>query len=212
MAFLDVSFPQSVAASVSRGLVRKVNILTLANGEERRSARWRNSLRVYNAGSGIRDLDDLDAVVQLFEEVEGTLHSFRFRDWADFQSGATRQPPTPFDQTIGVGDGSTKTFQLTKSYGRTAPYTRAITKPLAESVRIAVDGIERGDWSLDATSGEVTFVGTPSEGMAVTAGFLFDVPVRFASDQLDVDLSFFSEAEHRGLARAPEIQLKEVRE
>lgn len=76
---------------MSRGLVREVNILTLANGEERRSARWRNSLRVYSAGSGIMGLDDLDAVVQLFEEVEGTLHSFRFRDWADFQSGASRR-------------------------------------------------------------------------------------------------------------------------
>ena len=212
MAFLDVSFPQSVAASVSRGLLRKVNILTLTNGEERRSARWRNSLRVYNAGSGIRDLDDLDAVVQLFEEVEGTLHSFRFRDWADFQSGATRQPPTPHDQVIGTGDGSTLTFQLAKSYGQRTPYRRAITKPQPGSVRLAVDGTERGDWSLHALTGTVTFDSPPSEGMSVTAGFLFDVPVRFAGDQLDVDLSFFSEAEHRGLARAPEIQLKEVRE
>jgi uncharacterized protein (TIGR02217 family) len=121
MAFLNLSFPQSVAAAVSRGLVRKVNVLTLANGEERRSARWRNSLRLYNAGSGIRDLGDLDAVVQLFEEAEGTLHAFRFRDWADFQSGTTRQPPTPFDQAIGTGDGGTVTFQLTKAYGQRAP-------------------------------------------------------------------------------------------
>lgn len=212
MAFLDLSFPHRVAASVSRGLVRKVDILTLANGEERRAARWRNSLRIYNAGSGIRDLDDLDAVVQLFEEAEGTLHAFRFRDWADFQSGATRQPPTPHDQVIGTADGQSVAFQLVKSYGQRAPYQRAITKPQAGTVRLAVDGTERSDWTLDALTGMVLFQSPPAAGLTITAGFLFDVPVRFATDQLDVDLSFFSEAEHRGLGHAPEIQLKEVRE
>lgn len=104
------------------------------------------------------------------------------------------------------------TFQLTKSYGQRTPYRRAITKSHGGSVRLAVDGTEQGDRSLDALTGAVTFVGPPSEGMSVTAGFLFDVPVRFAGDHLDVDLSFFSEAEQRGLARAPEIQLKKVRE
>jgi uncharacterized protein (TIGR02217 family) len=42
--------------------------------------------------------------------------------------------------------------------------------------------------AVDATTGIVTFGAAPSAGVAITAGFEFDVPVRFDSDALDVTL------------------------
>ena len=68
-------------------------------------------------------------------------------------------------------------------------WTRAITKPVAGSVRIALEGVEQpSGWSVDTTRGVVTFTTAPAAGAAVTAGFEFDVPVRFDTDALDVTL------------------------
>jgi uncharacterized protein (TIGR02217 family) len=56
-------------------------------------------------------------------------------------------------------------------------------------VRIAVDGVEQpSGWSVDTTTGIVTFDTAPATGVAVTMGFEFDVPVRFDTDALDVIL------------------------
>ena len=45
-------------------------------------------------------------------------------------------------------------------------------------------------WTVDTTTGVVTFTTAPAGGVAVRAGFEFDVPVRFDSDTLDVTLDF----------------------
>ena len=39
---------------------------------------------------------------------------------------------------------------------------------------------------MNATTGVVTFDAAPGAGVLVTAGFEFDVPVRFDTDRLDV--------------------------
>lgn len=214
MAFLDVSFPRGVAAGVAGGPERRVDIVALASGAEERNERWRSSRRTYQAGLGIRDADDLAAVIALFEEARGPLHSFRFRDWTDFWSGASsKTPPTAMDQVIGTGDGTRTTFQLQKTYGTLNPYTREITKPVAGSVKISRNGtVLASGWSVNNLTGVVTFVTPPPSGHIVRAGFLFDVPVRFDAQSLSVDLSFFSEGEGRGLGTIPEIPLIEVRE
>jgi uncharacterized protein (TIGR02217 family) len=60
---------------------------------------------------------------------------------------------------------------------------------VAGSVRAALGGVEQSSgWSVDPTTGLVTLAAPPSSGVAVTAGFEFDVPVRFDSDTLDVTL------------------------
>ena len=91
---------------------------------------------------------------------------------------------------IGTGDGITTAFQLVKRYASgSQTWVRAITKPVAGTVRIALDGAEQlGGWSVDTTTGVVTFATAPAEGVAITAGFEFDVPVRFDADALDVTL------------------------
>lgn len=214
MAFLDTSFPLAVAGGVSGGPERRVDIVKLANGAEERNARWKHSRRSFDAGFGIHSADDLAAVVAFFEETGGPLHSFRFRDWSDFSSAADSTIGSiATDQTLGVGDGSQTAFQLVKTYGGLAPYVRDITKPLAGSVVIALDGTPQGaGWAVDNLTGLVSFTAPPAAGVQVSAGFLFDVPVRFNTQQIFVDMAFFSEAEGRGAGQIPEIPLIEVRE
>jgi uncharacterized protein (TIGR02217 family) len=190
MAFHEVRFPNNISRGARGGPERRTQIVELASGDEERNASWANSRRRYDVSYGIRRADDLAAVVAFFEARNGRLHGFRFRDWSDYKSGLPSNVPSPLDQLIGTGDGTTSTFQLVKHYTSGAQsWTRAITKPVAGSVRMALDGVEQSTgWSIDTTTGVITFAAAPGSGVTVTAGFEFDVPVRFDSDTLDVTL------------------------
>lgn len=190
MAFHEVRFPDNISRGARGGPERRTQIVELASGDEERNASWANSRRRYDVAYGIRRADDLAAVVAFFEARNGRLHGFRFKDWGDHKSCLPSQTPGPTDQAIGTGDGTTTGFQLVKSYASgTQTWVRTITKPVVGTVRIALDGAEQlGGWSVDTTTGVVTFDSAPAEGVAVTAGFAFDVPVRFDTDALDVTL------------------------
>ena len=125
-----------------------------------------------------------------FEARNGRLHGFRFKDWSDYKSCAPSQAPAPLDQPIGTGNGSVTSFALMKRYSSgDQTWNRAIIKPVADSVRLALNGVEQtSGWSVNATTGVVTFGTAPAAGVSITAGFEFDVPVRFDSDTLDVTL------------------------
>ena len=210
-SFHDVAFPLALALAASGGPARRTEIVTLGSGRERRNARWADSRRRYDAGSGLRSLDDLHALIAFFEERRGRLYGFRFRDATDNRSCPPLGTPGPVDQAIGTGTGTLATFQLTKRYGGpVSGWTRAIVKPVAGSVRVAVAGVEKvagTDFDVDTTSGVVTFRAgrLPPAGASVTAGFRFDVPVRFDTDEIRIDLSAFAAGE------APSIPLVEVR-
>ena len=194
--FHEVRFPTDIARGARGGPARLTEIVTLASGREHRNARWADSRRRYDAGLGIRTLDALHAVLTFFEERRGRLIGFRFRDRTDDRSCAPSQQPSPTDQHIGTGDGIAKSFVLSKSYGTANPYRRAITKPVGGTVRIALGGAEiTSGIAVDATSGVVTFAVAPANGIAVTAGFRFDVPVRFDTDHLEIDLAAFEAGE-----------------
>jgi uncharacterized protein (TIGR02217 family) len=196
MAFHAVRFPLDIALGAHGGPERLTDIVTLASGAEERNARWAKSRRRYNAGYGVKSLADMQAVLAFFEERRGRFHSFRWRDALDFSSSGTANP-TPADQPLGTGDGTTKTFQLTKRYGASFdPYLRPITKPVPGSVHVAVAGSELATgWSVDPLTGLVSFADAPASGAALTAGFLFDVAVRFDTDTLDVELTSFNAAD-----------------
>jgi uncharacterized protein (TIGR02217 family) len=207
MAFHDIRFPTSLSFGALGGPERRTEIVTLANGFEERNSPWSQSRRRYDAGLGLRSLDDLHEVLSFFEARMGQLHAFRWKDWADFQSGKPSATPSPTDQRLGTGDGATRAFQLRKGYasgGVTA--WRTITKPLAGTVRIAVAGEERTTgWTLDASTGLLSFAAAPAAGAPVTAGFEFDVPVRFDTDAIRVQVSTFQAGE------VPSIPVIEVR-
>ena len=188
MAFHDVRFPDDISRGARGGPERRTQIVTLASGDEERNASWADSRRSYDAAYGIRRADDLAAVVAFFEARNGRLHAFRWKDWGDHKSCLPSWTPAPTDQTLSPVEGTSGAFQLVKRYASGAQsWTRTITKPVAGTVRVALDGAEQlSGWSVDALTGIVTFASAPGAGVAVTAGFEFDVPVRFDTDRLDV--------------------------
>ena len=190
MAFHEVRFPDNIGRGARGGPERRTQIVELASGDEERNASWANSRRRYDVAYGIRRADDLAAVVAFFEARNGRLHGFRFKDWADYRSGLPSQPPGPTDQALGTGDGATTAFQLVKRYASgSQTWVRTIAKPVAGSVTVALNGAPQASgWSVDTTTGVITFTTAPGLGVAITAGFEFDVPVRFDTDALDVTL------------------------
>ena len=207
MAFHDIRFPPSLSFGALGGPERRTEIVVLSNGHEERNTPWSQSRRRYDAGLGLRSLDDLHDCLAFFEARMGQLHAFRWKDWADFRSGRPSATPAPTDQLLGTGDGATKVFQLRKGYssgGVTA--WRTITRPVPGTVRIAVGGQEaRQGWNLDATTGRVTFATAPAQGAPVTAGYEFDVPVRFDADSIRVQVPTFQAGE------VPSVPVIEVR-
>ena len=207
--FHDIIFPLRVAFGSTMARERKVEIVALASGREQRNARLVHSRRTYDAGSGVRSIQDLRVVMDFFEARRGPLTSFRFRDALDNSSRHDALSPTPLDEIIGTGDGVKTRFALTKKYGSgVEAYVRPIKRPIAATVRVAVAGVEvlATDFSVDAATGEVVFVPAkkPATGASVTAGFLFHVEVRFASDRISANLTAFDAGE------VPSIPLIEV--
>jgi uncharacterized protein (TIGR02217 family) len=208
MAFHEQRFPLRLSLTSSGGPGRQTDIVSLSNGREARNRRWRFSRRRYDVGTAVRSVEDLYAVLEFFEARGGQLHGFRFRDPVDGSSARPGAAVTPLDQFLGSGDGETSAFQLVKAYGDGAAVERRlVVKPVAGSVRIALDGVEvTGGFSVDATTGIVTFAAghVPDEGREIRAGFDYDVPVRFDTDRIEIDLEAFR------AGRIPSIPLIEV--
>lgn len=211
MAFHEIRFPTAISFGASGGPERRTEIVTLGSGREERNQRWADSRRTYNAGYGVKTVEDLEAVIAFFEERRGCLHGFRWKDHADFKSCKATEIPSAYDQIIGAGDGTTENFQLSKTYGSEfAPWRRIINKPVLGTVRVAVDGVplsEGTDFVCDVTSGGVTFsvACVPTEGAVITAGFEFDVPVRFDADSLEININGFR---HGSIPAIPIVELR----
>jgi len=204
MAFHEVRLPARLAFGSTGGVERRTEVTTLASGYERRSSPWAMGRRRYLIGANLRSLADLAALTEFFEARRGRLYGFRFRDFADFQSCRPGETPEATDQAIGTGDGVRRTFALTKAYG---DVLRPISKPVEGSVRVAVGGraLAASRFALDATTGAVTLAAAPQAGVQVSAGFVFDVPVRFDADRIEVTLETF------GAGRMAAVPLIEVR-
>ena len=192
--FHETRFPTAISRAAHGGPERRTDVIVLGSGAEERNARWADSRRSWNAGWGVKSLDDIHAVVAFFEERRGRLIGFRWRDPSDHKSCAPAATPAALDQQIGTGDGTTAAFQLAKTYGSAFnPWRRTIKKPVAGTILVAVAGVTQTAgtaYTVDHTTGIVTFHAghIPASGAAVSAGFEFDVPVRFDSDKLEIDI------------------------
>jgi len=204
MSFHEVLFSPALSFASSAGIERRTEIVALVNGHEERNTPWEQARRRWDAGLGLRSLDDLHEVVRFFEARRGPLHGFRWKDWLDHKSCAPSGTPAPTDQKIGEGDGVTRIYPLVKSYGGTPAMVRPIAKPVEGTVRVAVDGVEKPAL-VDHATGLVTLAAPAPEGAEVTAGFAFDVPVRFGSDRLEFNLAAFEAGD------VPSIPIVEVR-
>ncbi|WOI53999.1 DUF2460 domain-containing protein [Parvularcula sp. LCG005] len=206
--FHDVQFPVDIALGSRGGPVRRTDVVSLASGAERRTARWSASRRRFNAGYGVRSMADMHRLLAFFEAREGRRFAFRWRDPFDHRSGGATEEVTALDQPLGVGDGSTSLFQLTRRYQSGVQTTqRMIALPCSGTVRIAQDGFELSegqDFTVNTLTGVVQITTPPASGAVLTAGFLFDIPARFDTDELILSLE-------PGGADIPDIPIVEVR-
>lgn len=207
-AFHEVLLPLPFALGASGGPERRVDIVTLGSGAEARNTPWAHGRRRYDIGGAVRTLDQVHELIAFFEARRGKLHGFRFRDPFDFKSCAPSATPSPTDQVLGEGDGEQTSFQLQKIYGDGgSSYERPITKPVAASVVVAIDGetLAPSTYEIAAETGMLSLNAAPLTGAIVSAGFLFDTPVRFDIDRLDLALDGF------GAGHAVTVPLVEIR-
>ena len=209
MAFHDIRFPANLSFGALGGPERRTEIVTLANGFEERNTPWEHSRRRYDAGMGLRSLDDLETLIAFFEARRGPLHAFRWKDWADWKSALPSRATTPVDQRLGFGDGVKTAFQLRKRYlSGSQDYYRPIAKPVTGTVLVAIADdpkVEGVEFTVNAATGVVTFTTPPDIGALVTAGFEFDVPVRFETDRIAVSVASYNAGE------VPDVPVVEVR-
>lgn len=204
--FHDVRFPLELGFDAVGGPVFSTQVAALASGHEQRNIQWAQGRLGYDAASGVRSEGDLAALVAFFRARRGQGYAFRFRDPLDWRSCAVDAEIGAMDQLLGVGDGATLRFALVKRYGEgDDAEVRRITRPVDGSVRVAVGGVEVSGWMM-GEGGALLFAEAPAAGAEVRAGFAFDVPVRFASDRIDISLSRWRGGE------LPSVPLVEVRE
>ena len=200
--FDDVAYPLTLGRDAAASPEFSTSVAVTASGHEYRNALWSDARMRYDVGPGIRSEAELGTLIAFFRARYGPARGFRLRDPFDFSSAAMTGTPTASDQRIGTGDGMASRFRLVKNYGE---QQRRITRPQPGSIRIAVGAVETAAWRYE-TGGWIVFDSAPAAGAPITAGYLFDVPVRFAEDRLDVSGVSFAAGE------APSVALIEIRE
>jgi uncharacterized protein (TIGR02217 family) len=202
--FDDVLFPLDIGREAEVTAEFSTNIVTTLSGHERRNSSWENARLSYDVSPGVRSENDLGILLAFFRARHGPAVGFRFTDPFDNSSHMMTGAPDKLDQILGTGDAVRTAFPLIKTYG-TDGQIRRITRPVPSSVTVAVNNVAATGWSLTA-GGIIEFQTAPAMGAMITAGFRFDVPVRFATDRLDFARATF------GAGDMPTIALVEIRE
>ncbi|WP_297341820.1 DUF2460 domain-containing protein [Pseudophaeobacter sp.] len=209
MSFHEIRFPASLSFGSVGGPERRSDVVTLANGFEERNTPWAHSRRRYDAGLGLRSLDDIEALIAFFEARQGQIYGFRWKDWSDFKSARASAEVDFRDQVIGLGDGARSDFQLIKNYrSGDSIYQRPIAKPVAGTVRLGLGQEELKedvDFTLDPTTGLIQLSYPPEKGVEIVAGCEFDVPVRFDTDRILTSVASFQAGD------VPNVPVVEVR-
>lgn len=198
MSFVEVQFPPDISYGSSGGPEYATDIVITQGGYEQRNINWSQARARYNVAHGVRTQTQLETLIAFFRARKGRAHGFRFKDWADYQAT---------NQTIGTGNGSTTQFQLARNYtSGSVTEARIIKKPVSGSVVIRVGGVtQTSGWSVNTTTGIITFTSAPANGASIAADFAFDVPVRFDTDRLSAALTDY------GVHSWQDIPLVEVR-
>ena len=206
-AFDDVAFPIAIGRDASLSPAFSTQVVESPSGHERRSSDWADARLSFDAGPGVRSEADIVELIAFFRARRGAARGFRFTDPYDDRSCAPGMVPGALDQRLGTGDGVRTEFPLQRYYGEgEEAQVRRITRPVTGSIRVAVNGVELSSGWSHAGLGVIAFDEAPAPGTLLTAGFRFDVPVRFAEDRLDVNRATFAAGE------APSVPLVEIRE
>lgn len=208
MSFDEIRFPDEIAYGSSGGPMRKTQIVNLASGFEQRNTPWSSSRRKFDISFGIKSYDQLLEVIEFWEARHGQLYGFRFKDYSDFKSCPPSQTASNIDQTIAIADGVSNFYQITKTYASgSRSYVRDIKKPVTDTVVISLDDVTLApsEYTVDYTTGIITFDNIPPLDTVIKAGYEFDVPVRFDADSIITNLANFEKG------NLDAIQLIEIR-
>ncbi len=204
--FDDLSYPLALGRDASVTPEFSTSVAITASGFERRNSLWSDARLRFDIGPGIRSEAELGVLLAFFRARRGAARGFRLRDPTDFSSHAMTLPPTMTDQLLGHGNGAATSFALLKRYGASdSEQLRRITRPVAGSVLVSLGGAASNAFTLEP-GGLVTFAVPPASGVPVRAGFLFDVPVRFAEDRLEIAGASFAAGD------VPSVPVIEIRE
>lgn len=204
MGFHEVRFPTEIDYGSLVGPGHSTTIIAVDSGAEERTVRWAEARRRYDAGKTVATQQGLYDAYEFILAREGAANGFRWKDWIDYAttvdgrtlSGGGVADPAFGDVIVGVGDGTTKIFQIIKKYV-SGPTTknRTIQKPVSGTVKVGLGVTEQfSGFSVNTVTGEITFTTAPTAATNVTAGCEFDVPVRFdasADDWLPISLDAF---------------------
>lgn len=190
MAFHNIQFPTdkfNIGSTVGTGF--RTSIVEMDSGQEERFGRFSQPRTVFDLSVDTQNFSQINTLLTFVMARKGALHSFRLKNPLDFTSasdGTSTLAAT--DQTIGAGDGTTTQFQLVKTYTDSGSFTQTknITKPVSTTTAVAVNGststADGLGWTVDTSSGVVTFTTAPAASAVVTAGFDFDYHVRFEEE------------------------------
>lgn len=185
MAFIETRFPVDIAYGSTGGPEYSTDIVVTQGGFEQRNANWSQARARYNVAHGVKTQTQLNTLIAFFRARKGRADGFRFKDWTDYRVTG---------QLIGTGNGTAVAFSLCKTYSSgTSTEVRSITKPVAGTVNIYENSVLQSGsaYSVNTTTGVVTFVSAPANGVLVTADFEFDIPVRFDTDRLAATLDSY---------------------
>lgn len=206
LPFDDVSYPLALGRDATVMPEFSTSVAVTASGFERRNSLWSDARLRFDVGPGVRSEAELGVLLAFFRARRGAARGFRLRDPTDFSSHAMTGTPTATDQLLGIGDGLRSSFPLLKRYGDgDAEQLRRITRPHPGSVLVSLAGAATTAFTLEP-GGVIRFAAAPVSGTEVRAGFLFDVPVRFSEDRLEVAGAVFAAGE------APSVPVIEIRE
>ena len=209
MTFLSTPrFPDNIGYGSQGGPSYDTSIVVVRSGHESRNVNWTYPRHQYDVAYGVRTIDDLEELIEFFHAVGGKAYGFRFKDWSDYKSCNTGVGTDETDQLIGTGDAIEDDFQLVKKYTKGSfTRTRIISKPVTGTVSIALNDVNQpSGWTVDTTTGIVTFASPPGGSVTVKAGYEFDVPCRFDTDTLQVNL----ESYNTGTAQTPIIEIRDI--
>ncbi len=198
MGFVEVQFPTDISYGSSGGPQYATDIVISQSGYEQRNVNWSQARARYNVAHGVKTKEQLDALIAFFRARKGRAYGFRFKDWTDYSATG---------ESIGTGDGHATQFQLQRTYSSGAvSEVRKVSKPVSGTIAVYENGVvQTSGVTLDTTTGGMTFATAPASGVAITADFEFDVPVRFDTDRLAATLDAY------GIHSWNDIPLVEVR-
>jgi uncharacterized protein (TIGR02217 family) len=178
MTFIDTRLSSCVGINFSGGPEWSTLAREMANGIGLYRGNWAMPHHRYTADYTLFKPEEQNEILAAFIACRGRVHSFRFKDWNDYQAN---------DQAMEAGDGTSDPRQLTKAYTfGTQTYVRTILLPLVSTVVITANGAPISV-TVDPLTGMVTPDATWPSGQVIRSSFEFDVRVRFGADFIPFD-------------------------